>query len=385
MAYPLLSNPRKHYYTTRTSPILGIVLHVTAGLEDFTPPDSGAEATIKYGQSNTRPASWHGIVDSDSVIDCLPDTYTAFHVVGFNSPTLGLEIANRDAKWTGKPQRWVDDTIRNAAEWCRPRVEKYGLPVQLCTAAEVRSAVAARRKFGFTYHRYLDPKRRIDPGFDFPWTQFAGYLRGGTSAGVSAARPEPPLRVRGPFPLPSGHWYGVNDRTSKSHSGLRDRDEIGVQQIQATVGADVDGSFGPATEAKVKAWQQAKGLPVTGRVDAATWQAMLRGTDAAPAPAPAPKAPAWPLPSTHRIGPNPRGYTTWHDGTGKDTAGRAAIKTWQQRMIDRGWHLGKAGADGLWGSDTARVVAAFQKEKKITETGLGPVTWAAAWTAPVTS
>lgn len=380
MAYPLLSNPRKHYYTTRTSPILGIVLHVTAGLEDFTPPDSGAEATIKYGQSNTRPASWHGIVDSDSIIDCLPDSYTAFHVVGFNSPTLGLEIANRDAKWTGKPQRWVDDTIRNAAEWCRPRVEKYGLPVQLCTAAEVRSAVAARRKFGFTYHRYLDPSRRIDPGFDFPWAQFAGYLRGGASAALRV--PAEPLRVKGPFPLASGHWYGVNDRTSKSHSGLQARDEIGVQQIQATVGADVDGSFGPATEAKVKAWQQAKGLPVTGRVGAATWQAMLRGTNETPSPAPVVEAPAWPLPSTHRIGPNPRGYTTWHDGSGKDTAGRAALRTWQKRMADRGWKVGSV--DGLWGPTTADVVAKFQKEKGIAETGLGPVTWAAAWTAPVT-
>ena len=135
MSFPLLANPNRHYYTTRRGRILGIVLHVTAGLEDFTPPDLGAESTIRYGLANARPASWHGIVDSDSVIDCLPDSYTAFHAIGYNSTTLGLEIANRDAKWAGKPQRWVDATIANAAAWCRPRVAKYGLPVNLADKA----------------------------------------------------------------------------------------------------------------------------------------------------------------------------------------------------------------------------------------------------------
>ena len=186
MSFPLLANPNRHYYTSRRGKILGIVLHVTAGLEDFTPPDSGAEATIRYGLSNSRPASWHGIVDSDSVIDCLPDAYTAFHVVGYNSHTLGLEIANRDARWAGKPQRWVDATIANAAAWCRPRVAKYGLPVNLADKAEVDRCIRAGRPFGFTYHRYLDPTRRIDPGRDFPWQQFAAHLTADT------AKPAPP-------------------------------------------------------------------------------------------------------------------------------------------------------------------------------------------------
>ena len=269
MSFPLLANPNRHFYTTRRGRILGIVLHVTAGLEDFTPPDLGAESTIRYGLSNTRAASWHGIVDSDSVIDCLPDSYTAFHVVGYNSTTLGLEIANRDAKWAGKPQWWVDATIANAAAWCRPRVAKYGLPVNLADKAEVDRCIRAGRPFGFTYHRYLDPTRRIDPGRDFPWQKFAAHL---TTPVTSAASG---LRVKGPFPLPKGHWYGTDDKTDRSHSGVRAKDRTAVQQIQAEAGVSVDGRFGPATKRAVQAWQRRHGLTPDGLVGAATWAAML--------------------------------------------------------------------------------------------------------------
>ena len=379
----LTANPNRHYYASRRSPILGIVLHVTAGLEDFTPPDNGAEATMKYGQTTSRAASWHGIVDSDSIIDALPDSYTAFHVIGYNSSTLGLEIANRNAVWKGKPAWWVQATLRNAATWSAARVSKYGLPIKLSTKAQVDAAIRAGRPFGFTYHRYLDPARRIDPGFDFPWDQFAEYVRAGggptkvvhpgvlvvdgvvgaatknalaVTAGLdqygteadlwkavqrwagltgsavdgipgpqtysavaarvgsksgkydtiwkafqrwwnrdvaagplaaSTARPPvaptpapapaeaPKLRVKGPFPLPRGHWYGPEDADPRVHSGFWVKDRTGIRQIQSEVGAKVDGRYGPDTRAKVKSWQAKHGLTADGLAGAATWSALL--------------------------------------------------------------------------------------------------------------
>jgi hypothetical protein len=60
-------------------------------------------------------------------------------------------------------------------------------------------------------------------------------------------------------------------------------------------------------------------------------------------------------------------------------------------MKDRGWPIT---VDGLYGpkgattpqGNTAEVVVAFQKEKGLTPDGLiGPATWAAAWSAPVTT
>ena len=276
MAYALTSNPNRHYYTSRRSPILGIVLHVTAGLEDFAPPDRGAEAVVQYGMHNTRPASWHGIADSDSIIDCLPDSYTAFHCIGLNSPSLGLEIANANARWTGKPRDWVDNTIANAAKWCAPRVKKYDLPIRLASAAEVRRAVSAGKKFGFTYHSYMDPTRRIDPGKDFPWSKFEADLRASLKGGIVSPAAASKLYVRGPFPLPKGHWYGPESKNPKNHSGYATRDRQGISQIQAEVGSRVDGRYGTKTRDAVRSWQVAhKVTPADGLVGIDTWNALL--------------------------------------------------------------------------------------------------------------
>jgi peptidoglycan hydrolase-like protein with peptidoglycan-binding domain len=40
------------------------------------------------------------------------------------------------------------------------------------------------------------------------------------------------------------------------------------------VAARPDGAFGPGTERLVRRFQQQAGLPVTGRIDTATWQAL---------------------------------------------------------------------------------------------------------------
>ena len=87
---------------------------------------------------------------------------------------------------------------------------------------------------------------------------------------------EAAAQVTGPFLLPSGHWYGQNDKTSRSHSGYQAVDKPAIRQIQTEVAVSVDGVFGPGTEAAVKAWQAGAALPTSGRVDAATWAAMAK-------------------------------------------------------------------------------------------------------------
>ena len=59
-----------------------------------------------------------------------------------------------------------------------------------------------------------------------------------------------------------------------------------------------------------------------------------------------------------------------------------AVRTWQAQMKRRGWRLD---ADGVFGPATRAVCVAFQKEKGLEPDGIvGPRTWAAAWTAPIT-
>lgn len=58
------------------------------------------------------------------------------------------------------------------------------------------------------------------------------------------------------------------------------------------------------------------------------------------------------------------------------------IRDWQRQMAARGWRIA---VDGWYGPGSAGVCRAFQQEKGLSADGVvGPVTWAAAWTAPVT-
>ena len=49
-----------------------------------------------------------------------------------------------------------------------------------------------------------------------------------------------------------------------------------VAAVQRQVGVDDDGIFGPITQGAVEGFQKRYGLPVTGRVDAKTWQALFK-------------------------------------------------------------------------------------------------------------
>lgn len=62
--------------------------------------------------------------------------------------------------------------------------------------------------------------------------------------------------------------------------------------------------------------------------------------------------------------------------------GGADVRQWQAQMVARGWTLA---VDGVYGPVSAQTCRAFQIEKRIGVDGrVGPVTWAAAWSSPVT-
>ncbi|MBM3716231.1 MAG: hypothetical protein FJW64_10975 [Actinobacteria bacterium] len=89
-------------------------------------------------------------------------------------------------------------------------------------------------------------------------------------------------------------------------------------------------------------------------------------------------APAFPLPSGCYFGPK--------EGPRESVSGyfshREDLRRWQQRMADRGWPIKP---DGLYGDQTGDIAEAFQTEKGlVVDRKIGPSTWAAAWTSPVT-
>jgi peptidoglycan hydrolase-like protein with peptidoglycan-binding domain len=110
----------------------------------------------------------------------------------------------------------------------------------------------------------------------------------------------------------------------------------------------VDGSFGPKTEAATKEFQEAEGLPVTGTVDTATWNALPDGS---------------PMP-------------TLRQGSKGD-----AVRSLQQ-VLTLGaaglWETTPQGTDGTFGANTEASVRAFQSWAGIPVDGVvGQQTWIA--------
>jgi hypothetical protein len=86
-----------------------------------------------------------------------------------------------------------------------------------------------------------------------------------------------------------------------------------------------------------------------------------------PAPAPPGNAPTWP----GRVLMVLRPYMTGDD-----------VTAWQAQMRARGWALD---VDGIYGPDSSSKCRAFQAEKGLQVDGMvGPVTWGATWSAPIT-
>jgi peptidoglycan hydrolase-like protein with peptidoglycan-binding domain len=111
----------------------------------------------------------------------------------------------------------------------------------------------------------------------------------------------------------------------------------------------VDGYFGSATQASVRAFQRYKHLPVTGVVDAATAAALGFGVKPAPVATVAPAA-----------------ATT--SGLARGARG-AQVTALQQALIKAGVPP-SGGADGIFGAGTAAAVKAFQGAKGIAATGV---------------
>lgn len=158
----------------------------------------------------------------------------------------------------------------------------------------------------------------------------------------------------------------VNTTLKRGSSGAA------VTALQSAVGKiAVDGSFGPATETRVKAYQTSKKLPVTGVVDKPVWNALM-GVATAPAPAPAP-TPAPAPPSSGSAAEHPLAkydhltLRLWSKGE--------AVKAMQKA-------IGKLTVDGSFGRATEARVKEYQKSKGLTVTGVVDAKVWAALMAP---
>lgn len=78
------------------------------------------------------------------------------------------------------------------------------------------------------------------------------------------------------FPLPRGHWYGVESRDRRNHSGYHAKDRPGIKQWQAQMKKrgwriTVDGRFGPQSARVAAGLQRQVGIKADGLVGIRTW------------------------------------------------------------------------------------------------------------------
>lgn len=100
------------WYETRRQPILAICEHITAGLEDLDATDDhSAEKTAAYAATTDRKVSWHEGTDADSNVSLLPDTYTAFHVAGYNCLAPDHLVLADDFRWVPAGDLAVGDGL----------------------------------------------------------------------------------------------------------------------------------------------------------------------------------------------------------------------------------------------------------------------------------
>lgn len=204
MGYYLLDNRNPHgdhFYTSRKGNVLACVIHITAGLQDLDGgPDSSAERTARYAATTDRQVSWHSGSDTDSFLQLIPDSFTGFHCVNYNSVTIGHEISKTDVSWNDEPMQWVGQTLEMAAASLRPRLKALGIPLRHATKAELdRAKTSGTAPVGLIGHSELDPTRRRDPGSDFPWARFLALLEG-TKTPVLTEEEDMPVIAKGTGP-----------------------------------------------------------------------------------------------------------------------------------------------------------------------------------------
>ncbi|MDN5760225.1 MAG: peptidoglycan-binding protein, partial [Tomitella sp.] len=91
----------------------------------------------------------------------------------------------------------------------------------------------------------------------------------------SKAKPKKKGKRAPAFPLPSGHWYGVESDDPKNHSGYW-RDRRGIKRWQRRMRRrgwtiSVDGRFGDQSKGVAESFQAEKGLVSDGLVGISTW------------------------------------------------------------------------------------------------------------------
>jgi len=164
-------------------------------------------------------------------------------VVNGNSNLIGIEAENTGAA--------------NDFPWPEVQIDAYQRGV-----AAILKKIGRGAEFCAGHKEYAKPTgRKPDPDFDMDAfrTAVAAILAGTAPAPVLIPSAEPPAQPGAPPGRPTLRRHAKGDL---------------VRQIQAKLGVDQVGNFGPKTEAAVRAFQRSHDLVPDGIVGPKTWAAL---------------------------------------------------------------------------------------------------------------
>lgn len=172
-AWPYLE--AKFHGPKRTNDVRLLVVHTP----EWPESSSGAEAVAKYfhDMPDGRKASCHITVDSDSIVQCVKDSFVAWAAPGANHDGWQMELtgfANQTkAQWRDK---FSLAALALAADAGAQVLLKYGLPPRLLTLAEVKDGVTKGVCGHDLVTQAFHQSDHMDPGPNFPWKRFMAYL-----------------------------------------------------------------------------------------------------------------------------------------------------------------------------------------------------------------
>ena len=259
MSYYLIDNPpaSRQFWPSRNTPMTGgVVLHTTEGVGG----DDSAENTAAYISRRSNPGSYHCIVDWNSTVFLMPDSYTAFGVAtsGYNSRCWNIALACKGSELN------VDDWATNvmidrAAKEIVDFWRRNGFD-PIASNEWIESEVLERA--GLCQHGEAQPQDRSDAWVhhEQEWG-LSIMLLVAIKRHAGVYEPVPPPEPA-PAPLPDLSW--VADAINHARSQVLRRGSKGdaVKWLQVFLNQRsqenlvVDGDFGPATDAAVRKFQK---------------------------------------------------------------------------------------------------------------------------------
>lgn len=139
-------------------------------------PDRTAENLARYLDGDTVAASYHVIVDDDSIVRYLPDNVAAWSVRSGNARSLNICLTGW-ARWTREEWLTHRSMLTLAATIVRDWCATHGIPVRKLTPPQVGADFS-----GICGHYDWTVGKRdgthTDPGAEFPWDVFIDMVAG---------------------------------------------------------------------------------------------------------------------------------------------------------------------------------------------------------------